>query len=151
MMQQLHPSEVVGPTKIGRKLVILGDTCDSSGIAKIGQGADLLIHECTLPRRLATEARKRGHSTASTGQPFLAHLTPLWPLLTYDTRHNTWWWIAAMAGKFAKRIQAKKLILTHFSARTTVAHEVPLPHSSFIYVCAFYLTNQLYRRASRTW
>ncbi|KAF8640090.1 hypothetical protein AX17_001328 [Amanita inopinata Kibby_2008] len=92
-----------GPQKRkGRKLVILGDTYDASPISSIAQDADLLIHEATnayLPtidpstkesdsyEIVAARAKSRGHSTPQ------------------------------MAGAFAKRIRAKKLVLNHFSAR----------------------------------
>lgn len=72
---------------VPRKVVILGDTCDSSAIAEAGMGANLLVHEATFTNALADKAKAAMHSTAS------------------------------MAGIFANRIRAKKLALTHFSSR----------------------------------
>ena len=92
-----------GPTRRpGRKLVILGDTHDPSPIAELAAGADILIHEATnayLPgvdpqtkvedtfESIETRAKSRGHSTPQ------------------------------MAGAFATRIGARKLVMNHFSAR----------------------------------
>ncbi|CDO69919.1 hypothetical protein BN946_scf184568.g5 [Trametes cinnabarina] len=90
------------PRKPGRKIVILGDTYDPSPIASISEDACVLIHEATnahLPgidpntkvsdtyEIVEERARSRGHSTPQ------------------------------MAGAFAKRIRARKLVLNHFSAR----------------------------------
>jgi ribonuclease Z len=90
------------PRRPGRKVVILGDTHDPSPIVSLADGAEILIHEATnayLPgvdpttkvdeTEISVEARtkSRGHSTPQ------------------------------MAGAFARRINAKRLILNHFSAR----------------------------------
>lgn len=40
--------DVCGPTLVGRKLVVLGDTCDASGVAHLAQNANLLVHEVTM-------------------------------------------------------------------------------------------------------
>jgi ribonuclease Z len=94
----LRGREVLGETRRGRKVVILGDTCDASLCEGIGRGADLVVHEATnahLPqfgdrgdlRQIERETRRHGHSTPQ------------------------------MAGRFARRIGARSLLLTHFSQR----------------------------------
>jgi len=90
------------PRRPGRKVVILGDTYDPSAIVPLALNANLLVHEATnahLPgidedtkdedsyESVEARTRSRGHSTPQ------------------------------MAGIFAKRIGAKRLILNHFSAR----------------------------------
>jgi ribonuclease Z len=87
--------EVLTDSRKGRKLVILGDTYDPSNIASISLNADVLVHECTLPVELAKMSVETGHST---------------PL---------------MAGAFAEAINAKTLILTHFSSRF-VDEDIPV-------------------------
>lgn len=71
----------------GRRVVILGDTMDSSSIAPIAYNADMLMHEATFSGGMEQKARVAQHSTA---------------------------W---MAGQFANAIRARSLVLTHFSAR----------------------------------
>jgi ribonuclease Z len=83
----VHPAQVLGSATPGRKFVLLGDTCGSSGIAAAAMDATWLVHESTFDDDSAALAIPRGHSTAR------------------------------MAGEFARSINAKNLLLTHFSAR----------------------------------
>lgn len=83
----VRPEEVVGPPRLGRKLVYTGDSRASKTIEKLAKNADLLIHDCTFDDELAERAEEDGHSTPS------------------------------QAAKTAKKAKAKRLILTHISAR----------------------------------
>ncbi|XP_049850731.1 ribonuclease BN-like [Schistocerca gregaria] len=83
----LDRKSIMSEPKEGRKLVILGDTCDPSNIQEISMDANAIVHECTLPESMAHLSRQRGHSTAT------------------------------MAAKFASKIRAKSLVLNHFSPR----------------------------------
>lgn len=88
------------PARKGRKVVIMGDTCDGSGIRSIAMDADMLIHEATKAHiPLLTEYS--GTSTQDTRKEAISqgHSTP------------------EMAAEFADSIRAKKLVLTHFSPR----------------------------------
>lgn len=85
--QKVIPSDVLGHPRRGRKLVILGDTYNSSSLLSAAQGADVLVHECTILEEDASEAVKRSHSTAT------------------------------MAGKFARAIGTRCLVLTHFGCK----------------------------------
>jgi ribonuclease Z len=85
----IQPSEVCDQPRPGRKVVLLGDTQDASGIANAAQDCDLLVHEATYEADRTAKAEQWGHSTS------------------------------AMAGAFARRIGAKHLIITHFSSRYT--------------------------------
>lgn len=71
----------------GRKVVILGDTCNSDALAQAAYGADLVSHEATFAQGMEDKAEIAQHSTAR------------------------------MAGEFARKINAKQLVLTHFSPR----------------------------------
>jgi ribonuclease Z len=83
----VQPSELVGPRRAGRTVVITGDTrpCDST--AAVARHADLLVHEATFGDEEAERAVETGHSTARE------------------------------AGQLAKRAGVRRLLLTHFSAR----------------------------------
>ena len=94
----LKGSEVLGEARTGRKIVLLGDCCDGSLCEPLGKGADLLVHEATnahLPQfgdrgsaaALERETAKHGHSTPQ------------------------------MAGRLARKMGARALLLTHFSQR----------------------------------
>ncbi|KAL3689447.1 hypothetical protein R1sor_015756 [Riccia sorocarpa] len=83
----VYPSDVLGPPRRGRKVVILGDTCDSKSLRTAAMEADVLVHEATVLEQDAAEVLQRGHSTAR------------------------------MAGEFAREIRADTLVLTHFSRK----------------------------------
>ena len=72
----LSPTDVLGPTKPGRKIVILGDTFDASTAASMSAGATVVVHEATngalsnLEKSNENETKKviartimHGHST----------------------------------------------------------------------------------------
>jgi len=83
----VKPDEVTGPIRRGRKIVYSGDTRPFKEFVEFAVGADLLIHEATFDDALVDKAELDGHSTPSQ---------------------------AATQAKLAK---AKKLVLTHISAR----------------------------------
>jgi ribonuclease Z len=60
----VHPEQVLGPARAGRKVVISGDTspCETLGIAS--HAADLLLHEATFAEEERERAAETGHSTA---------------------------------------------------------------------------------------
>ena len=60
----VHPEELVGETRPGRRVVITGDTrpCDATRIA--ARDADLLVHESTFGDEESARAIETGHSTA---------------------------------------------------------------------------------------
>jgi ribonuclease Z len=83
----IHPEELVGPPRPGRKVVYTGDTRPSRQIAAAAHGADLLIHEATFAQDEAKRAVQTGHSTARE------------------------------AARIARDAGVRQLILTHFSPR----------------------------------
>ena len=83
----IQPSELVGPRRAGRTVVMTGDTRPCDGTARAAQNADLLVHEATFGDEEAERAVETGHSTARE------------------------------AAQLAKRAGCRRLLLTHFSAR----------------------------------
>ena len=61
--RQVTPAEVLAPPRPGRKVVVLGDTADSSDIAALAAGADVMVHEATNECAHEEKARANGHST----------------------------------------------------------------------------------------
>ncbi|KAL1747496.1 beta-lactamase-like protein [Schizophyllum fasciatum] len=96
-------SVLEGPARRpGRKIAILGDTYDPSPIALLAADADLLIHEATnahLPGVDSSTKAEDTYETAEERAKSRGHSTP------------------QMAGAFAKRIGARRLVLNHFSSR----------------------------------
>lgn len=83
----VQPSELVGPERAGRKVVITGDTRPCAATIEQSVGADLLVHEATFGDEDQQRAAETMHSTAREAAT-----------------------VAKMAG-------VKRLALTHFSAR----------------------------------
>jgi ribonuclease Z len=83
----VQPSELVGPRRSGRTVVITGDTRPCNSTEAAAKNADLLVHEATFGDEEAERAVETGHSTARE------------------------------AGQLARRANCRRLLLTHFSAR----------------------------------
>ncbi len=60
----VHPEQVMGPPRPGRKLVISGDTAPCDALAVAAHRADLLVHEATFAEEERELAAGRKHSTA---------------------------------------------------------------------------------------
>jgi ribonuclease Z len=60
----IHPEEVVGDPRPGRRLVYTGDTRPVEAVVDAAAGADLLIHDATFAADETERARATGHSTA---------------------------------------------------------------------------------------
>lgn len=85
--REVSPAEVLGPARKGRRLVYVTDTVHYPPIVPFCRDADLLIHEGMFASDMENEARDRKHCTA------------------------------AQAAAIAKEAGAKRLALTHISAR----------------------------------
>lgn len=90
----VKPDAVVGPPRPGRKIVYSGDTAFSPGLVKLAKDADLLIHDCTFDDDLSDRAKEDGHSTPR------------------------------QAATTARKSNAKRLVLTHISARYKTAKKL---------------------------
>jgi len=60
----VHPEEVVGPPRPGRRFVYTGDTRPTEAVIEAATEADLLVHDGTFADDWADRARATGHSTA---------------------------------------------------------------------------------------
>jgi len=92
---ELSPADFMSRPTPGRKVVILGDTCDSRQLAGLAAGADVIVHEAT---NAAIEDGETEHEVLQ---------------LAVSRGHST----PSMAGDFARCCGALKLVLTHFSSR----------------------------------
>jgi ribonuclease Z len=85
--RQIDASTLVGQPRAGRKVVISGDTRPTDTLRAIAAHADILVHEATFGDDEAARAIETGHSTARE------------------------------AATIARDADARRLFLTHFSAR----------------------------------
>jgi ribonuclease Z len=86
----IEPSELVGPSRAGRRVVFTGDSRPSEATMTIAEGADALIHEATFADDEQLRAVETGHATARE------------------------------AAEVALKAGVKRLVLTHLSARYSV-------------------------------
>ena len=88
-----QPSDFVGPKRPGRLVVFTGDTRPCAAVVDAAQGADLLIHEATFGEEERDRAKETGHSTARE------------------------------AAQVALAANARRLVLSHVSARYSISAE----------------------------
>ncbi len=84
---EVRGAELTGPALPGRAVALCGDTRPCDAAVELARDVDLLVHEATFGERRRDMAAARGHSTA------------------------------AEAAAVARRAGARRLVLTHFSAR----------------------------------
>jgi ribonuclease Z len=60
----VQSSELVGPTRPGRRVVLSGDTRPCEALLHAAREADLLVHEATFSHEDQPRAKETGHSTA---------------------------------------------------------------------------------------
>ena len=87
--RKIEPSEFTGPPRPGRKIGYSGDTRPSPGLVRFFSGCDLLIFDSTFGESDREKAVERKHSTSTE------------------------------AAELARKANARRLVLTHFSARYT--------------------------------
>jgi len=89
--RRLTAEGFVGPARPGRMIAFTGDTRPCASTVDAAQGADLLIHEATFGEEERDRARDTGHSTAKE------------------------------AAQVALASKAKRLVLSHVSARYSIS------------------------------
>jgi hypothetical protein len=110
----IHPHDIIGASRRGRKICILGDTCDSTQIASMAAGCDVLVHESTngfMPGEVSTDATDKTKEGVVRSCVRRGHSSP------------------EMAGAFASAIGCKKLVLTHFGAKLDSATATTSQHN----------------------
>jgi ribonuclease Z len=85
--REVKPADVVGPPRRGLRIAYCTDTVPCEASSRLGEEADLMIHECTYEASHTEEAVARGHSTT------------------------------VGAASVAKQARARRVLLTHFSPR----------------------------------
>ena len=90
--------DAVEPPRQGRKVVICGDTADSRAMINLATNADVVIHEATNTYLAGIDKDTNARSVQRDAVVH-GHSTP------------------AIAGEFARQVNAKRLVLNHFSAR----------------------------------
>jgi len=81
--QVFKSEEVVGPQRLGRKIVYTGDTRPTENVVELARNSDLLIHDGTLDDELTDKAYEDGHSTASQAAEVAKKAKVAWLILTH--------------------------------------------------------------------
>ncbi|KAL4064315.1 hypothetical protein J3A83DRAFT_581907 [Scleroderma citrinum] len=115
-----------------RKLAILGDTCDASSIIPLltSPCPTLLVHEATdafIPQSVDGKA-KRTEEEVERAVLRRGHSTPV------------------MAGEFAKRVGAERLVLNHIGSRFPAPRQLQGPQD-----VRFSVIDEISRQASDAW
>lgn len=88
------PDDLVGPKRPGRLVVLSGDTRPCESVVAAAEGADLLVHDATFGDEEKDRARDTDHSTATE------------------------------AAQVALAARARRLVLTHLSARYSISEKL---------------------------
>ncbi|MCL5736205.1 MAG: ribonuclease Z [Actinobacteria bacterium] len=62
--REVHPEEVMDPARMGRKIVVTGDTRPTESVIELARGASVLVHESTFAWEEHARAVETCHSTA---------------------------------------------------------------------------------------
>ncbi len=101
--RSVGPSELVGPGRPGRLVVLSGDTRPCESVVAASEGADLLVHDATFGEEEQDRARETGHATA------------------------------IEAAQVALAARVKRLVLTHLSARYSTNAKVLLEEARSVF------------------
>lgn len=99
----IHPSQVMGKSRSGRKIIYSGDTRPCKNIESESKGADLLIHDSTFSQDMIEWAIETKHSTSTE------------------------------AAYIAKNANVKELALTHISSRYSEKRDLLLNEARKIF------------------
>ncbi len=100
---KVDSTDLVGPSRPGRLVVLSGDTRCCEGVVNAAEGADLLVHEATFGEEEKERASETGHSTA------------------------------IEAAKVALAAGVRRLVLTHVSARYSANSKVLLEEARSVF------------------
>lgn len=95
----VQQEDAVEPERSGRKIVVCGDTASALALSKLAEGADVVIHEATNAYLPGIDAKDTTLSQVTRDAIVHGHSTP------------------QMAATFCKSVNAKLLLMNHFSSR----------------------------------